>query len=110
MNTLKHQAFAVAAFFMAGCAARSILEATPPNHPASPQAPEAVVPEPAAMLGGASTSSSPQEIVPQPYRGHGVMHGGGHTMPPGSGEMGADETDEPTSSRGDEQREPSDEK
>jgi hypothetical protein len=68
--------FFAAALVLVGCAMRSTLPALDQRHPASPDAPEAAIPEPATMLRTAPTPrDTSEQPLPAPHSGH-HMHGG----------------------------------
>lgn len=92
-----HGAGLTLAVLAASCGPMS-LPLPDPSHPASPQAAEAAVPEPATILGQpGAVIEGKQEAAPEMQHGHGMMHGGsGGTMQHGSGEVRAGRARGPT--------------
>lgn len=68
---------AVLALLVGGCAPKTRLGPLETSHPASAEAPEAPVVEPAGVLRGSGSTPTAPEPAPETPSGHGAMQGGG---------------------------------
>lgn len=97
-GTPRLKAAVVLVALVIGCAPKTRIGPPDPSHPASPEAPEAIVPEPASALRGSSLEGGVRETAPETSQGHGMMHGGGGSMHHGRSEMGVSGAGEPKNS------------
>ena len=82
------------AALVSACAVKTRIGLPDPSHPASPEAPEAVVPEPAGVLREPGIAGGVREATPE-GPGHGMKHGGGGTTHSGNRGMGVGEPEKP---------------